>query len=137
MKPSIQKLFTLENSNKGISLPIPLPNGKPSGCVMNVLGADSDVFRKARVERTREGPRILALPEEERAKAIHEADIHLLSSVVTGWDFPDPFSREAVKEAFTQGPHIFEHVNTEIADRSLFFDEKSIACLHMLGESSD
>lgn len=126
MKPSIKNLFTLSASNAGINLPIPLPNGKPSGCSMTVLGADSDVFRQARVERTREGPRILALPEDQRPDAIRVADVHFLSSIVTGWDFPDSFSREAVKEAFVEAPHIFDYVNEAITERGRFFDEKSI-----------
>lgn len=128
MKPSITNLFTLESSNKGVPLPIKLPNGKLSGCSVHILGFDSDVFRKARTERARQGPTILALPEDERPEAIRLADANLLAVAVTGWDFPDTFNRSAVVEAFLQAPHIFDQVNEAVGERERFFDEKSLLC---------
>jgi hypothetical protein len=89
------------------------------------------------VDRLREGPTILALPEAKRPEAIRRADVHLLSSVVTGWDFPDTFSRAAVEEVFLEAPHVFDHVNREIDDRALFFDEKSILSSDTPTESSN
>lgn len=123
--PSIKDLYTRANSNKGIQLPIPLPNGKMSGYHFTVVGADSDLFQAAKTERIRQGPIILSMPEELRPAAIMDADIKLLSTAVIGWDFPDNFTRTAVEESLREAPHLFDYVNESIVNRGRFFVERS------------
>lgn len=121
MKPSITSLFTLEASNVGVTRPVKDPNGN-TVCNITFLGVDSDVFRKARVVRNRKIAELKDLREEDRLEALEQLDRELIASIVTGWDFAEPCTKENVLELFKQAPDVFEQVNVEANKRSLFFN---------------
>ena len=121
MKPSITSLFTLEASNVGVTRPVKDPNGTVV-CNITFLGVDSDVFRKARVVRNRKIAELKDLREEDRLEALEQLDRELIASIVTGWDFAEPCTKENVLELFKQAPDVFEQVNVEANKRSLFFN---------------
>lgn len=120
MKPSITSLFTLEASNAGVTRPVKDPNGNVV-CHITFLGVDSDVFRKARVVRNRKIAELKELKEDDRLEALEELDRELIASLVTGWDFEEPCTRENVLNLFRNAPDVFEQVNVEANKRSLFF----------------
>lgn len=120
MKPSITNLFTRPRANEGIELPVTTPDGQPVGANITIRGTDSDAFRIARAERSRESARILSLPENERALATREADIVLLSSLVLDWTFEEPCTPETVVNALRDAPALYDMIDSSAANRALF-----------------
>lgn len=125
MKPSIQSLFTRPQANEGIKLELKLPDGKPAGTTLTVLGTDSDVFRRERVARSRENARILTLPEGARDVAHRDADVRLLATLVTAWDFEEECTPDNVARLLTEAPYIREQIDEAAANRALFLSPKS------------
>lgn len=125
MKPNIKNFFTLPKANAGVILDLPGPDGNPTGITLTVLGTDGDVFRRARVVRSRANVDIIALPEEEQPAAATEADIALLSELIIGWTFEEEFTPENVRELLRQAPGIRALVDTTAGERTLFFGPQS------------
>lgn len=125
MKPSISNLFTRPQANAGISIELKTPDGKPSGAHITVLGTDSDQFREARIERSRESANILTLPEKERALAAVKADVKLLASLVVGWDFAEEFTPVNVETLLFEAPNVRDQVDETAGNRALFLRPKS------------
>lgn len=117
--------LTRDRANKGITVPLPLPDGKPSGVTLNVLSTDSDAFQTARNAKLRQNVVILAMPEEDREAAELEAEIDLLSSIVVGWTIPDrECTPENVKTLLREAPYIRNFLDRQAADKSAFFGLK-------------
>ena len=125
MKPSIENLFTRPQANAGIQMDVKLPDGKPSGATITILGTDSDSFRKARTERSRASAEILTLPEQEQAAATVEADTRLLCSLVVGWSFKEDCTPENIYALLLQAPHVRDQIDITAGNRALFLSPKS------------
>ncbi len=126
MKPKtkIDAFFTRAKANEGIDMPLLLPDGTDSGETMHILGVDSDAFRKATVEKSREMTRILTLPEDERHEAHDKANAVLLASLVTGWTLETPFTTENVVKLLLESRTVAEQVDSLAADRARFFAKR-------------
>ena len=126
---SLDKFFTRDISNKGIELPLPLPNGMPSGDHLVILGKWSDKFRTEEAEMKREAVQAASKYQDDkvkRAKAMREIEIKFVSSLVTGWSFDVEFNQKNVQKFLFNAPQIMELVDQSVVKDSLFFGKPSI-----------
>lgn len=126
---SLDKFFTRDISNKGIELPLPLPNGMPSGDHLVILGKWSDTFRTEEAEMKREAVQAASKYQDDkikRAKAMYEIEVKFLSSLVIGWSFDVEFSQKNVQKLLFNAPQIMELVDQAVVNNSLFFGKPSI-----------
>ena len=126
---SLDKFFTRDISNKGIELPLPLPNGMPSGDHLVILGKWSDEFRTQEAEMKREAVQAASKyhdDKEKRAKAMREIEIKFVSSLVVGWSFDVEFNQKNVQKLLFNAPQIMELVDKAVVNDSLFFGKPSI-----------
>ena len=126
---SLDKFFTRDISNKGIELPLPLPNGMPSGDHLVILGKWSDEFRTQEAEMKREAVQAASKYHDDkvkRAKAMREIEIKFVSSLVVGWSFDVEFNQKNVQKLLFNAPQIMELVDRAVVNDSLFFGKPSI-----------
>ena len=126
---SLDKFFTRETSNKGIELPLPLPNGMPSGDHLIIIGKWSDTFRTEEAEMKREAVQAASKYQDDkvkRAKAMHEIEVKFLSALVIGWSFDVEFNQKNVQKLLFNAPQIMELVDRAVVNDSLFFGKPSI-----------
>ena len=126
---SLDKFFTRDISNKGIELPLPLPNGMPSGDHLVILGKWSDKFRTEEAEMKREAVQAASKYQDDkvkRAKAMREIEIKFVSSLVTGWSFDVAFNQNNVQKFLFNAPQIMELIDRAVVNDSLFFGKPSI-----------
>ena len=126
---SLDKFFTRDISNKGIELPLPLPNGMPSGDHLVILGKWSDEFRTQEAEMKREAVQAASKYHDDkvkRAKAMREIEIKFVSSLVVGWSFDVEFNQKNVQKLLFNAPQIMELVDKAVVNDSLFFGKPSI-----------
>ena len=129
---SLDKFFTRDISNKGIELPLPLPNGMPSGDHLVILGKWSDEFRTQEAEMKREAVQAASKYHDDkvkRAKAMREIEIKFVSSLVIGWSFDVEFNQKNVQKLLFNAPQIMELVDKAVVNDSLFFGKPSIGSL--------
>ena len=129
---SLDKFFTRDTSNKGIELPLPLPNGMPSGDHLVIVGKWSDKFRTEEAEMKREAVQAASKyqdDKEKRAKTMREIEIKFVSSLVIGWSFDVEFSQKNVQKLLFNAPQIMELVDRAVVNDSLFFGKPSIGSL--------
>ena len=129
---SLDKFFTRETSNKGIELPLHLPNGMPSGDHLVIVGKWSDKFRTEEAEMKREAVQAASKyqdDKEKRAKAMREIEIKFVSSLVIGWSFDVEFNQKNVQKLLFNAPQIMELVDRAVVNDSLFFGKPSIGSL--------
>ncbi|QXO06604.1 hypothetical protein PHAGE_BARTON_16 [Acinetobacter phage Barton] len=130
---SLDKFFTREISNKGIELPLPLPNGMPSGDHLVIVGKWSDTFRTEEAEMKREAVQAASKYQDDkikRAKAMYEIEVKFLSSLVVGWSFDVEFNQKNVQKLLFNAPQIMELVDKAVVNNSLFFGKPSIDSLN-------
>ena len=126
---SLDKFFTRDISNKGIELPLPLPNGTPSDDHLVILGKWSDEFRTQEAEMKREAVQAASKYHDDkvkRAKAMREIEIKFVSSLVVGWSFDVEFNQKNVQKLLFNAPQIMELVDKAVVNDSLFFGKPSI-----------
>lgn len=126
---SLDKFFTRETSNKGIELPLPLPNGMPSGDYLVIVGKWSDTFRTEEAEMKREAVQAASKYQDDkvkRAKVMHEIEVKFLSALVIGWSFDVEFNQKNVQKLLFNAPQIMELVDRAVVNDSLFFGKPSI-----------
>lgn len=137
---SLDKFFTRDISNKGIKLPLPLPNGMPSGDHLVILGKWSDKFRTEEAEMKREAVQAASKyqdDKEKRAKAMREIEIKFVSSLVIGWSFDVEFNQKNVQKFLFNAPQIMELVDQSVVKDSLFFGKPSIGSSSMQEPTSN
>lgn len=120
----IEAFFTRERAHEGVSLPLPGPDGLPSGYHVTIRSTDCDLFRQAQVKRTRENARIFTLPENEQDEARKEADYQLLSVLVAGWDLATDCTPENVILLMRNAAYFEEFVNSKATDRRAIFGKQ-------------
>jgi hypothetical protein len=130
-KVAVAAFLTKSKAEKGLEMPVIMPDGEDSGATITVRGIDSDTYRHGRAWRSRRSAEILALkkpeetPEEEWLNHLndlnHEADIDLLATLVVTWSFPDEFTPEAVKTLLMESPFIANQVDAFACNRARFF----------------
>ena len=126
---SLDKFFTRETSNKGIELPLPLPNGMPSGDYLVIVGKWSDTLRTEEAEMKREAVQAASKYQDDkvkRAKAMYEIEVKFISALVIGWSFDVEFNQKNVQKLLFNAPQIMELVDQSVVKDSLFFGKPSI-----------
>lgn len=98
---------------------------KPSGFFLTVHGLDSDSFRAAVVEKSRENLRIMALPKEEQDEAEDAATNRLFVSVVSGWTLQEKFTPEALLTLIVEAPYIRKAIDAFASNRANFIIRQS------------
>lgn len=126
MKEDMESFFTREKANSGVEVPLYRPDGTKSEHSIRIRGVDSDVFRAAEAEARRKGMDIaMVSDQEERAKAIQEAKLRLVASLVISWSFEKECTLDNVMEFFRNAPQIADAVDQVASKRSLFFAKGS------------
>lgn len=120
----IEELFTRPASEEGAWMDVKLPDGKLSGNKIKLRGTDSDTFRQVSAWRSREDARILTLPKEEQAEALHQADIGFVARLTVEWDFDDEFTLDNVVNLYTNAPQVFKQANQFSGTPANFFAKR-------------
>jgi Phage tail assembly chaperone len=130
-KLAVATFLTKQNSDKGLPMPVKMPDGTDSGITITVRGIDSDAYRHGRAWRSRRSAEILSMkrpeetPEEDWQNHLndlnHDADLDLLARLVVDWSFPDEFTPEAVKALLVNSPFIANQVDAWACNRARFF----------------
>ena len=123
-------LFIKEASDTGKPMDIRLPNGKIIESALTVLGADSNAFademataRRKEIELLEQKEKLSPIEYAKKQKAIRE---DMLSVLVTGWTFDEPFNRDAVNVLFINAPYVLEQVDNFASIRENFFAKPSM-----------
>ena len=127
-KLNMKDFFTRDRANEGIELPLFAPgSNEKSGHWLRVRGVDSDEFRSAQVLSHRNLRDAFEDGKVPTEKFHIDQKRLLVSSLVAGWSFDTPFTRENLIEFLTNAPQIEEAVNQIATRRNLFFKNGSTA----------
>lgn len=106
------------------------PDGKDSDFHLLVLGIESKLWRKTRRDSLLENlskslndnniPKSIVVPEMDHDLKTAK----LLSKIVKGWNFDQPFSVEAVEELLYNSPHNCDDLDGFISVRENFLKKK-------------
>lgn len=120
---SLADFFTLSTAQAGKPLPLSKPDGTKTDYHLTVLGVDAPEARQALLEATRiirDG--ITEEMTEKEKQAVNErATLQFRASLVTGWNLPIEFNREAVTELLSNNPGLAQEVERFSGDRQRFF----------------
>lgn len=118
-KPS--NYFTRTPSNNGAKMLLKDPvTNEDTQDYLQVLGLESDPFRQALVLKHKRNMEILTLPESEQPAALEDAELDLYASLVTGWSFSEPCTKEAVRELLNEAPQVKSQVDKFAGTRANF-----------------
>lgn len=122
----MEAFFTRERANEGVVIPLYSPDGTKTEHWLRIRGVDSDVFREAEANSKRDAFRVASIEDiVERGRAIKEAKLDLIASLVMEWSFDKECTFEAIKEFFRQAPQIADAVDQVASKRALFFEKRS------------
>lgn len=122
----MESFFTREKANKGIKVPLFLPNGNESEHYLMLRGIDSDEFRTADNRAQRLAMVIVEMPSAlEKEQALEDSRIELLSSLIISWSFEEECTEDAKKKLLIEAPQIADAIDRVAAKRTLFFGKES------------
>ena len=126
---ALADFFTLPALEAGKKLPLTLPDGTETEHYLIVIGADAPAARRRLLELGREGrDRDESKMSDDEVYDINTVNtIKYRSSLVTGWSFDTPFSKEAVSELLAQNPGLSQEIELLASNRSRFFAQDSKA----------
>jgi len=126
-----ETFFTRGPANTGIKLPLIDPRtGKETEHWLQILGRDSDVFRKAEADSRRrvvESIRDLE-PNDKKGLAAkleqveEEETRNLIAVLVAAWSFDDPCTPKNVADFLKEAPQIADAIDQVATKRRLFFE---------------
>lgn len=130
MKQSINNLFILKTAEEGKPMEVTSPNGIKLNETITVLGSDSEAFRTAMAIARREeidaiGELDSKIKPELLAHKQSEIRNKLISSLVVGWTFDEPCTKENVISLFKNAPYVLEQVDSFASKRINFFTNPS------------
>ena len=118
----LQQFFTREKANEGIEFKLALPDGTPTEHWLRIRGIDSDAFRRAEAESRRLMLEIASKGDKDAAEAAsNSAREQLLASLVAGWSFSEPFTKENVLKLLVDAPQIADQIDRIASNRKRFF----------------
>ena len=136
----MKKLFqTRAASNEGVRVPLEAPDGSETPYWLQIIGCDSDIFRKKRTEVNRAILLKKALKGAKSAEdalelgdAFHaEQKLKLIASLVIDWNLTDdeekplPCTAANVEDFLTEAPQIADLLDRLGTDRAFFLEEAS------------
>lgn len=137
---SMDKFFTREASNKGIELPLPLPDGMPSGDHLIIVGKYSDLYRENESDMKRRAVEVCSKYPDDKKKRdahLHKLEVEFLASLVIGWSFDVEFNKKNVETLLREAPQIRDLVDKSVVNNSLFFGKSSTDYLNPAEEPSN
>jgi len=136
---TMEAFFTRERANEGIEFPLDYPDGRPSPFRLKIRGVDSDAFKAAKADSRR---RLLEIAQRNNKVEIDAIDadaehVRLISTLVVGWTFPQPFTPDAVFKFLKEAPQIVEQIDRISARRGLFMPKDLKDSISSLNTKSD
>lgn len=120
---NLSEFFTLPAAQAGKPLPLKKPDGSKTDYHLVVMGADAPEARQAllRATRTLRDAVTEEMSDEEKQAANEKATLQFRADLVTGWNLPIEFSRDALIELLTNNPGLAQEIEQFSGDRSRFF----------------
>jgi len=122
---NLKTLDVVSKANEGTTVDIVHPvTGDPLGIKVQVVGQDSDLYRKA--QRKILNKRLNDKKFKTRAEELENEAIDLLAGCTVGWEGIQegetdiPFSVDAAKRVYREYPWMKEQVDMAIGDRGNF-----------------
>lgn len=117
-----EEFFTRSKANKGRKVPLYNAAGDVTSHWLQILGMDSDTFRKAETEAKRKAIEIAQIEDDQkRAEAVRKTELHCIGSLVSNWSFDKKCTPSNVYKFLKEAPQIADMVNRYAASRSNFF----------------
>lgn len=127
----LSKFDTKTKAEKGVEIELKdIATGEGSGIFFTILGTDSDAFRDAELERSRD---MLAMSKKRgkdykpSREEIDDGVCKILAACTVGWrgledddGEPIPFSTKAAEELYQKYPRIRDQINVAMADPANF-----------------
>lgn len=122
---SIKQLHTRAACNAGATLQVLGPDGKETGETMQVLGVDSDAFRRANRKASRD---LLQWLDEHEGRDKHPDYVEftdrqkaeLQATLITGWSYEDECNDASKVELLLEAPYVAAQVDAFAGKRANF-----------------
>lgn len=116
-------------SDAGTKIDLYLPDGTKTDHWLNVLGADSSKFQRARARANREEMELMKTKgknnKQQDAGTLFEKQMgirrKLVAALVSDWSFPEKCNIETVSAFFEKAPQVQTQVDNFAGERSNFF----------------
>lgn len=118
-------LYTRDRANAGRRIPLPLPDGSPSGEFLTILHPDSDTFRRKRSDILSAAALLKDVPDDERRRLRDRAQVELMACLITGWTLEDPYSEQAAIDLLSNAPYLADVISRESENAEAFFGNGS------------
>lgn len=131
---AMERFFTRQNAEKGIKLPLTLPDGTETTEYVVIRGVDSDIFRSKETEMLRETATRMAeleasakerntkVTHAERSAVIDSIELQIIACLVKEWSFEVEPTEENVIAFLREAPQIRNLINTKAGARKDFFE---------------
>lgn len=126
---NLADFFTVPQASEGKPLPLKKPDGTETEYHLTVIGADAPAAKQALLAATRiiRDERNDKMSDEEKMAVSERASLQFRVALVTGWNLPVEFNKEAVTELLTNNPGLAQDVEQFSGDRSRFFASVLVA----------
>ena len=119
--PGMDAFYTRDKANEGRRVDLSLPDGKPSGEWLQVRSQWSDEFRATRDASMQAVVMTAGEDLDKRRDTATERLLDVRAALVAAWSFPEPCTREAVREFLRNAPQIAERLDRWAANDADFF----------------
>lgn len=145
---TMDQFFTRANAEKGLRVPLLLPDGTPTKEYVVIRGVDSDIFRTKETQTMRSTAEALASLEADakekkkevdpdtRTKVLDEIELELIAILVKDWSFPVECTFENVMDFLREAPQIRAAINAKAGARKDFFELNAQPSANGQNESS-
>lgn len=134
----MQQFFTRQKANAGIKLPLYRPDGSATEHYLVVRGVDSDQFIAAQDEAMRRIRDITLIDDaREKAEALRDNSIIMLSSLIAEWSMSDDCNPENKAKLLREAPQIMSAINEVAARREVFYQNSLASSTSMQDGSLD
>lgn len=99
--------------------------GKETEDFLEVLSSLSDEFLEARDEAMQEAGQIATKDVAERKKLVKDIQLRMRASIVSGWSFPEPCTKENVVEFLRESPTVQQLITAAADNHAAFFSKPS------------
>ena len=126
---NLADFFTVPAATEGKPFPLKKPDGTATDYHLIVIGADAPAAKQALLSATRilRDERKDEMSDEEKMAISERASLQFRVALVTGWNLPVEFTKEAVTELFTNNPGLAQEVEQFSGDRGRFFGAVLVA----------
>lgn len=126
---NLADFFTVPQASEGKPFPLKKPDGTATEYHLTVIGADAPAAKQALLSATRiiRDERKDEMSDEDKMAISERASLQFRVALVTGWNLPVEFSKEAVTELLTNNPGLAQEIEQFSGDRSRFFGAVLVA----------